>query len=116
MSLGVFLSLKFFLEQFHKGKGDSVVKNLPAMQDPTLIPELGRSSGERNGNPLQYACLGNRMDKGAWQATFGVTKELDMTQRLNSNSIGVGVNSSQNACQNLPVKPSGPGLLFAGSF
>ena len=34
--------------------------------DPGLIPGLGRSSGERNGNPLQHYCLENPMDKGAW--------------------------------------------------
>ena len=34
-----------------------------------LIPGLGRSSGEGNGNPLQYSCLENPMDRGAWQAT-----------------------------------------------
>ena len=33
------------------------------------IPELGRSPGERNGNPLHYSCLENPMDRGAWQAT-----------------------------------------------
>ena len=33
------------------------------------IPKLGRSPGERNGNPLQYSCLGNPMDRGAWRAT-----------------------------------------------
>ena len=39
------------------------------------IPGLGRSSGEGNGNPLQYSCLKNPMDRGAWQATVhGVTK------------------------------------------
>ena len=37
--------------------------------NPGLIPELGRSSGERNGNPFQYSCLENSMDRGAWQAT-----------------------------------------------
>ena len=37
--------------------------------DPDLIPGLGRSSGERNGNPLQYSCLQNPMDRGAWQST-----------------------------------------------
>ena len=40
----------------------------------------GRSSREESGNPLQYSCLGNPMDRGAWQATVhGVTKELDTT-------------------------------------
>ena len=39
------------------------------------IPGLGRSPGEGNGNPLQYWCLENPMDRGAWQATVhGVTK------------------------------------------
>ena len=36
--------------------------------DPGLIPGLGRSQGEGNGNPLQYSCLENPMDRGAWQA------------------------------------------------
>ena len=45
-----------------------------------LIPGSGRSPGEGNGNPLQYSCLGNPMDRGAQQATIHeVTKELDMT-------------------------------------
>ena len=37
--------------------------------DPSLIPRSGRSPGEGNGNPLQYSCLENPMDKGAWQVT-----------------------------------------------
>ena len=37
--------------------------------EPGLIPGLGRSPGEGNGNPLQYFCLKNPMDRGAWQAT-----------------------------------------------
>ena len=61
--------------------GDSVVKNPPANAgDMDLIPGLGRSPGEGNGNPLQYSCLRNAMDRGAWQATVhGVPKESDMT-------------------------------------
>ena len=44
-----------------------------------LIPGLGRPPGERNVNPLQYSCMGNAMDRGAWRATVhGVAKELDM--------------------------------------
>ena len=44
--------------------------------DPGLIPGLGRSPGEENGHPLQYSCLENSMDRGAWQAkVYGVTKE-----------------------------------------
>ena len=37
--------------------------------DPGSIPELRRSPGEGNGNPLQYSCLENPMDRGAWRAT-----------------------------------------------
>ena len=61
--------------------GSSVVKNPSANAgDPGLIPGLGRSRGEGNGNSLQCSCLGNPMDRGAWQATVhGVAKELDMT-------------------------------------
>ena len=43
--------------------------------DPGSIPESGRSPGEGNGNPLQYSCLENPMDGGAWEAAVhGVTK------------------------------------------
>ena len=58
-----------------------MVKNPPAdAGDVGLIPGLGRSPGEGNGNPLQYSCLGNPIDKGAWPATVHrVAEELDMT-------------------------------------
>ena len=50
--------------------GGSMVKNLPLYAgDVGLIPELGRSPGEGNSNPLQYSCLENPMDRGAWWAT-----------------------------------------------
>ena len=46
--------------------------------DLGLVPGLGRSSGEENGNPLQYSCLENPMDRGTWQATVhGVSQESD---------------------------------------
>ena len=46
-----------------------MVKNPPASEaDVGLIPGLGRSPGEGNGNPFQYSCLENSMDRGAWQA------------------------------------------------
>ena len=48
----------------------SVVMNLPANAgDVGSIPGSGRSPGEGDGNPLQYSCLGNLRDKGAWWAT-----------------------------------------------
>ena len=50
--------------------GGSVVKNLPANAgDVGSIPGLGRSPGGEHGNPLQYFCLGNPMDRGAWGTT-----------------------------------------------
>ena len=55
-----------------------MVKNLPASAGDTgLIPSLGRSAAEGNGNSLQYSCLENPMDRRAWQATVcGVTKSV----------------------------------------
>ena len=44
-------------------------------EDPGSIPGLGRSPGEEDGNPLQYSCLGNSMDRGAWWATvYGIAE------------------------------------------
>ena len=59
-----------------------MVKNLPAnARDEGLIPGLGRSPGEGNGNPLQYSFLENLMDRGAWWVSvYGITKESNMTQ------------------------------------
>ena len=56
--------------------GGSVVKNPPANAGAVgSISGSGRSPGEGNGNPLQYSCLGNPMDRGAWQATVhGITQ------------------------------------------
>ena len=50
--------------------GGAVVKNLPANAgDMSSIPGSGRSPGGENGNLIQYSCLENPMDRGAWQAT-----------------------------------------------
>ena len=62
----------------------SVVKNLPASAGDTreagLISGSGRCPGGGNGNPLQYSCLENSMDRGAGQAiVHGVAKELETT-------------------------------------
>ena len=64
--------------------GGSVVKNPPvnagATGDAVSIPGWRRSLGEGNGNSLQYSCLENLMDRGAWQITVcGGHKESDMT-------------------------------------
>ena len=61
------------------------VKNLPANAgdtgDAISILELGRSPAEGHGNPLQYSCLRNPMDRGAWWATiYGGLKESDTSE------------------------------------
>ena len=60
-------------------QGELVVKNPPAnagdLRDSGSIPGLGRSLGKGHGDPLQYSCLENPVDRGAWWATFhGVSK------------------------------------------
>ena len=59
----------------------SAVKNIPPANtgDVHLIPGLGRSPEEGSGNPLQYSCLENSVDRGAWQAPRGL-KESDSTE------------------------------------
>ena len=63
--------------------GSPVVRNLPANAENTgdagLIPGLGRSPGGTNGNPLQFSCLENPMDRGAWWPVVRAVAELDMT-------------------------------------
>ena len=68
-----------------------MVKNPPAKLgsagDAVSIPGFGRSPGGRHGNPLQYSCLGNLMDRGAWWAiVHGVAKESDMTEGLSTHA------------------------------
>ena len=68
----------------------TIVKNPPAnagdARDVGSIPGSGRSPGEGNGNPLQYSCLENPMDRGAWWATVhGVTKS--QTRRVTEDTM-----------------------------
>ena len=62
------------------------VKNPPANSGDAgqsgLNPGLGRSPGEANGNPLQYSCLGNFTDRGAWQATVHEITESDTAEYI----------------------------------
>ena len=61
-----------------------VVKNTPAnpgdTRDASSTPGSGRSPGEDNGNPLQYSCLENPMDRGAWWGAVHIVQESDMTE------------------------------------
>ena len=71
--------------------GGSVVKNLPTNAgDVGLIPGLGRSPGEGNGNPLQYSCLGNTMDRGAWRAAVHEFAKSWKHLQLNNDKNNLG--------------------------
>ena len=76
--------------------GGSVVKNPPVDGwDACLIPESGRSPGEGNGNPLQYFCLENPMDRGACQTiVHRVTKSQTQLSWLNSKDTSTSWNTS----------------------
>ena len=53
---------------------------------------VGISPGEENGNSLQYSCLGNPIERGAWKATVhGVAKELDTNEQINNNIQGPAI-------------------------
>ena len=72
-------------------QGFPVVKNLPANEgdarDSGSVPESGRYSRGGNGNPLQYSCLGNLMDRGAWLVTVhGITEESDKTEHAHTHT------------------------------
>ena len=67
-----------------------LVETLPAMWETQLVPGLGRSPGEGNVNPLQYSCLENFMDRGAWKATVHKDcQESDRTEQLTLSLSGV---------------------------
>ena len=67
-----------------------MVKNLPAMQE-TQVQSQGQErspgGGGRNGNPLQYSCLENPMDRGAWGLQSMGHKEVDTTQLLGTHTL-----------------------------
>ena len=66
-----------------------MVKNQPASagdsRDTGSIPGLGRSPREGSGNPLQYSCLENPMDRGTWPATVHGVSESDVTEHRTGN-------------------------------
>ena len=76
-----------YLQKIRDFLGGSVVKN-PSVNagDVSLIPGLERSPGKGNGNVLQYFCLENPMDRGAWWATVHGAWESDITEQLSTFS------------------------------
>ena len=71
------------LDHFHYLGGSDGKESSCNAGDPGSIPELGRCPGEGHGNPLQFSCLENSLDRGAWwAAVHGVTKSPDMTEQI----------------------------------
>ena len=85
-SKGLFLNSFFFIYKSFEGFHSGSAGKLSACNagDPGLIPGLGKSPGERKGYPLQYSCLENSMDRGAWQATvLGISKSKSFENLIN---------------------------------
>ena len=83
-----------------------VIKNPPAkagdIRDVGSIPESGRFPGGGNDNPLQYSCLGDSMDRGAWQPTVhSVTKSHTRLKRLSMYACMVTQLSCQQGCHEI---------------
>ena len=99
-----------------------MVKNLPAnagdTRDAGLIPAFGRSPGGGDGNPLQYSCLENPTDRGAWRAAVhGVAKSRTQLKRLSTYYVsGFALNRSDkglsSSCSQSPrADENGHGVL-----
>ena len=102
-----------------------VVKNTPAnageVRDASLIPGLGKSLGGGHGNHLQYSCLENSRDRGAWRATVhGVTKSQARLKWLNTHHdvlVGIEPRSPTSQADSVPAEPPGnPNNTGVGSL
>ena len=78
--------------------------------DLSLIPGSGRSPGEGNGSPLQYPCLENPMDRGAWWATVHWVAESDTTKGPHFSVTSISLSSSSLICSSISSH-----LLFVAS-
>ena len=105
-----------------------VVKNPPVsagdLRDTGSIPVWGRSPGRGNGNALQYSCLENHMDRGAWRAVVpGVAKSQTRPKRLSTYMYPLGINTSLSSGASFlrshcfrSSKPWAEFLVLHGSF
>ena len=96
--------LKWHLSLIGGFPGGPVVRNLPASagdsRDDRLIPGLGRSPGEGNGNPLQYSRLKNPTDTGAWRATARRVAKSRTTEHARTHSLTRCCGPSDNVSRN----------------
>ena len=91
VNLDEWVKKKNHVQYIQQGFSDSSVGKEPTCSagdiwDEGLIPGLGRSPGEGNGNPLQYFCLKNPLDRGGWRATLQRDKESDKTEWLSMHT------------------------------
>ena len=73
-----------------------MIKTVCKVGDPCLIPGWGRSPGEGIGNPLQYPCLENPMERGTWGTVVNGVTESDMTQRINTFTLNEIIEFKKN--------------------
>ena len=85
--------------------GSDLKESARNIRNPGLIPGSGRSPGEGKGNPLQYSCLGNVMDRGAWCATLwemSWTEDPGVLHSTGSQRVGNDLVTKQQQAYNKP--------------
>ena len=101
----------------HDFSGGTAVKNLPAIagetRDVGLIPQLGRLPRVGNGNPLQYSCLQNPMDREAWWATVHGVARSQTWRRPGSGRCGQGITDfwEEKGTMNYLIKEASFGMM-----
>jgi len=92
-----------------------VVKNTRAnIGDAGLIPGLGRVPGEGNGNPLQYSCLGNPMDSGAWQSPGSQKSQTRLINQTTKGNIKSSTVEGMSYCNSGSSYPWGVRFIETG--
>ena len=84
--------------------------------DPGSIPGSGRSPGEGNGNPLQYSCLGNPMDRGAWWATVHGVAKSQIWLSNSTTTMSCLISASQTPPRHTHTHPVIPTRLHLRVF